>query len=141
MIVYLDTSALVKLYAPESHSTLIKQTVDHAELSATSRIAYVEARAAFARKRRERSVTPRDYQTIVQDFVDDWGTFFIVDLSDALTKRAGELAEKFALRGYDAVHLASALIVAEQGNQAVQFACFDEKLCRTARRQGLSVLS
>ena len=141
MILYLDTSALVKLYVPESHSTLIKQSVDNAELSATCRIAYVEARAAFARKRRERALTPRDYQTILQDFADDWETFFIVDLSDALTKRAGDLAEKFALRNYEAVHLASALIVAEQGNQAVQFACFDEKVCRTARRQGLSVLS
>ena len=137
MILYLDTSALVKLYVPEPDSALIQQSVDAAELSSTSRIAYVEARAAFARKRRERAVTPRDYQTIIQDFADDWETFFIVDVSDALTKRAAQLAERFALRGYDAIHLASAVIVGEQGNQPVRFACFDEKLSRAARRQGL----
>jgi predicted nucleic acid-binding protein len=141
VILYLDTSALVKLYAPESDSALMKQLVDTAELSSTSRIAYAEARAAFARKRREQAVTLRDYRTIVQDFDDDWETFFIVDVSDALVKRAGQLAETFALRGYDAVHLASAVIVGEQGSQPVRFACFDEKLSRAARRQGLAVLS
>ena len=141
MILYLDTSALVKLYVAETDSAMIKKLVDAAEMTSTSRIAYVEARAAFARKRRERAVTLRDYRTVVEDFDNDWETFFIVDVSDALTKRAGQLAEKFALRGYDAIHLASAVIVGEQGNQAVRFACFDEKLSRAARRQGLAVLS
>ncbi len=86
-------------------------------------------------------MTLRDYRTIVQDFDNDWDTFFIVDVSDTLIKRAGQLAEAFALRGYDAVHLASAVIVGEQASQAVTFACFDEKLSRAARRQGLIALS
>ena len=141
MILYLDTSALVKLHVAETDSAMIKKLVDAAEMTSTSRIAYVEARAAFARKRRERAVTLRDYRSVVEDFDNDWESFFIVDVSDALTKRAGQLAENIALRGYDAVHLASAVIVGEQGNQSVRFACFDEKLSRAARRQGLAVLS
>ncbi len=141
MILYLDTSALVKLYVPETDSVKITELVDAAEMPSTSRIAYAEARAAFARKRREKAVTLRDYRIIVQDFDNDWETFFIVDVSDALIKRAGQLAETFALRGYDAVHLASAVIVSEQGGEAVMFACFDEKLSRAARRLGLTVLS
>ena len=65
MILYLDTSALVKLYVPETDSAMIKQLVDAAEMPSTSRIAYAEARPAFARKRREQAVTLRDYRTIV----------------------------------------------------------------------------
>jgi len=141
VILYLDTSALVKLYIPETDSPTVKQLLDATEMPSLSRIAYAEARAAFARKRREKAVTLRDYRTLVQDFDDDWETFFIVDVSATLIKRAGQLTETFALRGYDAVHLASAVIVAEQGSQPVMFACFDEKLSRTARRQGLTVLS
>lgn len=141
MILYLDTSALVKLYVPETDSATITHLLDTAEMVSTSRVAYAEARAAFARKRREQAVTLRDYRTIVQDLENDWDTFFIVDVSDGLIKRAGQLAETFALRGYDAVHLASAAIIGEQGSQAVMFACFDEKLSRAARRQGLAVLS
>ena len=141
MILYLDTSALVKLYVPETDSDKLIQLVDAAEMPSTSRMAYAEARAAFARKRREQAVNLRDYRTLVQDLDNDWETFFIVDVSDPLIKRAGQLAETFALRGYDAVHLASAVIVAEQGSEAVMFACFDEKLSRAGRRQGLTVLS
>jgi uncharacterized protein len=141
VIVYLDTSALVKLYVPEADSAKTAQLVETVEMTAISRIAYAEARAAFARKRRERALSPRDYRTIVQDFDDDWDSFFIVDVSEILIKRAGQLAESFALRGYDAVHLASAVIVGEQSSQPVTFACFDDRLCRAARRQGLSVVS
>jgi uncharacterized protein len=71
----------------------------------------VEASAAFARKRRERGLTPKDYRTVLQDFDDDWESYFIVDVSNALVKLAGHLAEKHALGGYDAIHLASAVTV------------------------------
>lgn len=140
MILYLDTSALVKLYVPETDSATVKQHVDEADLPTTSRIAFAEARAAFARKRREAAVSPRDYRTIVQDFDNDWESYFIVDVSETLIKRAGKLAEQHALRGYDAVHLSSAVILSEENNQPVSFVCFDDKLCRAARRHGLAVL-
>lgn len=139
MILYLDTSALVKLYVPETDSDTMQQRVETADLPSTSGISYAEARAAFARKRREHTVSTRHYRTIVQDFDNDWETYFIVDVSETLIKRAGQLAEQHALRGYDAVHLASAVIVSEETNQPVRFACFDEKLCRAARRHGLTV--
>jgi predicted nucleic acid-binding protein len=139
VILYLDSSALVKLYVPETASALIKQRVETADMSATSRISYAEARAAFARKRREHTVSLRDYQTVVQDFENDWESYFIVDVSESLIKRAGQLAEHHALRGYDVVHLASAVILSEEANQPVRFACFDEKLRRAARRHGLTV--
>jgi predicted nucleic acid-binding protein len=38
----------------------------------------------------------------------------IVGIDDALARRAGALSEQFALRGYDAVHLASALALATE---------------------------
>ena len=58
MILYLDTSALVKLYVPETDSATIKQLVDTAEMPSMSRIAYVEARAAFAPEARRTSCDP-----------------------------------------------------------------------------------
>jgi len=109
VILYLDTSSLVKLYVSEMESGTVRELVDTAEVAASSRLAYVEARAAFARKRREHGVTPKDYQNIVQDFDRDWESYFLVDVADALVKTAGHLAEKHALRGYDAIHLSSAV--------------------------------
>jgi predicted nucleic acid-binding protein len=139
MIFYLDTSSLVKLYVPERESVAIKQLAEAAEITATSRVAYVEARAAFARKRREQSINVKDYRTVIRDFDNDWESYFIVDVSDLLVKTAGQFAEKHALRGYDAIHLASAVVIRNQGDQSVNFSCFDTRLLRAARREGLRV--
>lgn len=81
----------------------------------------------------------KDYRTVVTDFDHDWESYFIVDVSDALVKIAGQFAEKHALRGYDALHLASAVIVHGQGNRPVTFSCFDARLSRAARREGLNI--
>ena len=141
MILYLDTSSLVKLYVSEMESGTVRQLVDTAEVAASSRLAYVEARAAFARKRREHGITPKDYRNIVQDFDRDWDSYFLVDVSDALVKTAGQLAEKHALRGYDAIHLASAVTLQRQGDRPVTFTCFDPRLSLAARREGLKIIS
>jgi uncharacterized protein len=141
VILYLDTSSLIKLYVPETESAAVKRLVDAAEVVATSRIAYAEARAAFARKRRERGVSPADYRTILQDFDHDWENYFLVDVSDALVKLGGLLAEKHALRGFDAIHLGSAMIMRRQGDQPVSFSCFDARLALAARREGLKTVS
>jgi predicted nucleic acid-binding protein len=139
MILYLDTSSLVKLYVPEMETAAVKRDVDAAEVVATSSLAYVEARAAFARKRRERDVSVRDYRDLVQDFDHDWESYLIVDVSNVLVKSAGRLAEKHALRGYDAVHLASAVTIRREGDRSVSFSCFDARLSRAARREGLKI--
>ena len=140
MILYLDTSSLVKLYVQETESAEVKQIVQAAEVIATSHLAYVEARTAFARKRRERDVTPKDYRTVLQDFEHDWESYFLVDVSDVLIKLAARLAEKHALRGYDAIHLASAVTVRRHGDQPVTFSCFDARLSQAARREGLKIV-
>lgn len=139
MILYLDTSSLVKLYVPEAGSDSVERLVETTEVVATSRLAYVEARAAFARKRRERGMTPVDYRTVIQDFDRDWESYFTVDVSEALVRMAGQLAEKHALRGYDAIHLASAVTIRQHGDQRVTFSCFDTRLRHAARREGLSI--
>jgi predicted nucleic acid-binding protein len=82
-----------------------------------------------------------DYRTVVQDFEDDWESYFIVDASSALVMLAGNLAEKHALRGYDAIHLASAVTVQQQTDRPVTFSCFDTRRSLAARREGLKIMS
>ena len=138
MILYVDTSALVKLYVPEPESSAVQQLVESAEIAAISLVAYAEARAALARKRRERAVDLKDYRRIIQEFNDDWDNYFIVDVTEPLVKRAGRLAEKHGLRGYDAIQLSSAVLMREETRQVVSFCCFDERLLRAGRREGLN---
>ncbi len=139
MILYLDTSALVKLYVAEEGSPLVRQAVADAERIATSAIAYVEARAAFARRRREGGLAPLQHRRVVRDLDTDWGRYLRIDLTDALIHQAASLTERHRLRAYDAVHLASASVLRDRLSDPVVFACWDDALQAAARREHLDV--
>jgi predicted nucleic acid-binding protein len=138
MILYLDTSALVKIYVEEAGSTDVRERANRADGLATSRIAYAEARAALARKLRERGLSRMNYRSVVEDLEQDWDDYFIIDVSDSVVKLAGGLAEKHALRGADAIHLSSALSLGKQARGVVMFCCFDDRLALAARKEGLA---
>ena len=137
MILYLDTSALVKLYVEEDGSEAVAAALEGAEAACTVRITYAEARAAFARHRREGALTPGDLRRVVRALDEDWPAFNVVDASDGLVRRAGALAERHALRAYAAIQLAAALEL-RRGGVSPEFVCFDARLLRAARREHLT---
>jgi len=63
-----------------------------------------------------------------------------VEITDALVRSAGRYAERHALRGFDAMHLAAATQLRGAG-ETVEFGCFDGALNRAARREKLSPLA
>lgn len=74
----------------------------------TSRLTYVEAAAALAQAARMRRVRQRHHSAAVRLLDQLWSEFDVVDVDDPLARRAAALATDFTLRGYDAVHCASA---------------------------------
>ncbi len=138
MILYLDTSALVKLYVEEAGAEEVANWVDDATTVTTCRIAYAEARAAFARHRREGGLTTTLWRRTVANLDDDWSRFAIVEVTDGLVRSAGRLADRHALRGFDAIHLAAALELQDDRNQ-VRFGCFDTGLCQAAKKAKLVI--
>jgi predicted nucleic acid-binding protein len=137
LILYLETSALVKLYVWESDSESVREAVQAADVVATSVLTYAEARAAFARKRRERGMSESAYRSVKDAFERDWPRYFVLGLTDRSARFAGGLAEKHALRGFDALHLAAAVDLRSPGAAAVRFLSADAKLRDAARREGL----
>ena len=136
MILYLDTSALVKLYVEETGSVEVATAVDRATAVATARITYAEARAAFGRHRRAGGLTAAELRRVVRQLDEEWGQYSIVEITDAVVRRAGGLAERHELRGYDAVQLAAALDVRLAGGD-IEFSSFDQRLNGAARRERL----
>ena len=136
MILYLDTSALVKLYVEESATAAVATRVDRAEAVVTARVTYAEARAAFARHAREGALSPSALRRAVGTLDAEWPTYNVVEINDPVVRRAGALAERHALRGDDAVQLAAALEVRRAGGD-VEFASFDTRLNGAARRERL----
>ncbi len=135
MIAYLDTSSLVKLYIEEEGSLLIRELVERAELVATSVVAYAEARAAFARQRREGGLTAGGFDRAKSDFERDWPRYLTIEVSEAVYRNAGELAEKHRLRGFDSLHLASYVSLYRGGAGHIRFSAFDGALNRAARKE------
>ncbi len=134
---YLDSSALLKLYVKETGSEDVATLVQDANVVATSALAYAEVRATLGRLRREHSLTPTTLARAKQQFESDWGTMLVLNCDHAIAIRAGGLAEQHALRGADAVHLAAferLLTMVEDDD--VHFSCADQRLNKAARQLG-----
>lgn len=137
MILYLETSDLVKLYAEEPDSTEIAGRVQAADIVATSILSYVEARAVFSRKFREKGIHKNEYERVKKELETDWEHYFVLNLTNDLVKFAGNLAEKHALRAFDALHLASALEIKRLTSLPVTFSSSDSRLRAAAQEEGL----
>lgn len=102
---------------------------------ATGVLAYPEARAALAAARRARRLTKTAFRTAVADFETLHAAVLIVATDESLARRAGDLAAEHHLRGYDAVHLASALRLGDQ----TALVTWDDRLKDAAIAAGLAV--
>ncbi len=111
MIVYFDTSAIVPIVVEEVSSPTASRLWDDADRVVSSRLVYAEGRAALAMARRMDRLEEDELTTAVRDFESLYGQLDIVEVTPELVHDAGSLAERFALRGYDAVHLASAQLI------------------------------
>jgi predicted nucleic acid-binding protein len=141
VIVYLDTSALVKLYVQEVGSTEVRRAVARADLVATSLVAYVEARSAFARKYRMAEIDAAALKRHNREFEQGWNRLDRLPVDETTIRRAGDLAEQFRLKAYDALHLATVDLMEVTLRSSVSFACFDDALNRAAARIGLSLVA
>jgi predicted nucleic acid-binding protein len=137
LILYLDTSALVKLYVQEDGTGETLVLVERSSAVYTVRVSYAEARAAFARQRREGGLTSREHGAVVRRLDAEWNRYGVVEISDSLVRRAGALCDRRALRAYDGLQLAAALELRDAG-APVEFACFDGRLIGAARAERLA---
>lgn len=138
MILFCDTSALIKLYVVEEGSEALKTQIAGAEAVVVSRVAWAEAHAALSRRARE---VPQDALAIEQAkaaLAADWPRFVVLEIDQNLVERAGEYADTFALRGYDSIQLAAAYEAGRISQLPIFFACFDTRLNKAARLLGMS---
>ena len=120
----------------EAGSDIATELWDSADQAASSILAYPEGRAALAAARRGDRLTAKAHARALADFEDLYGELITVGVDDDLARRAGEHAEGLGLRGYDAVHLATAL---DLGDEDTVLVTWDADLKRAAGRAGLAV--
>lgn len=124
-IVYFDSSAFVKLVVQERGSETAATLWDGCDAPVASRLAYPEVCAALAAAGRAHRLDPPELQSALAAWEEFWAAVRPVEFTDQISKRAGRLAERHALRGADAIHLASAMALSTEN---LLFAVWDRRL-------------
>jgi predicted nucleic acid-binding protein len=138
MIVYFDTSALVKRYIKEAGSSEVNALVENmGNILGSALITQVEMAAAFRRAVSMGAIPDTLLLEIWQDFFGIWESFTRIQVSDALVAKANQIAFDYKLRGYDSLHLAAAMIWQESLGMPVTLATFDRELWLAAHEAGL----
>ena len=140
MFLYMDTSALVKKYFKEEGTSDVISLWKGANAIITSTVTFAETLAAIHRKRREQNaVNAKVFRRVISSFDRDWRSLVHVDVTDHLSDRIHGLISHHPLRGFDAIHLASALLTHKKSKDRFLFVCFDKRLSSAAVKEGLLV--
>jgi len=137
MILYLDASALVKRYIAEAGSAEVNQLIAQSDIVGTGIVSRAEVVAAFAKAVRVRLLPRVDVLTALQAFRSEWQDLRL-QITEAIVAQADALAWKYGLRGYDAIHLASAVFWQEAMGEPVTLASFDRVLWQAAQKAAIS---
>ena len=137
MILYLDSSALVKRYVAERGSADVARLLAQADMIGTSIISRAEISAALSKAARAKLLSRREAAAALQVFRAEWADWIRLQLTETIVAQADALAWEHSLRGYDAVHLASALFWQDTVGEPLTLATFDHELWESARRNNL----
>lgn len=128
---YFDSSAIVKLYADELHHESVRART---EARVCTSLARVEVTAAFYGKARSGELSRVEADVLNQVFIADWveGQFLPIRPDEHIETEAARLASAYLLRGFDAVHLATATAARTVIAELTLFVCFDQRLSDAA---------
>ena len=139
MILYLDTSALVKRYVVEPGSKDVNALIEQAEAVGSAILTQVEMASALAKAVRMNWVDAKDAKNAWQDFLSQWPFFARLAVTPALVERASRLVWDYSLRGSDATHLATALLWQDTLEMPVTLATYDRGLWLAGQKAGMAV--
>jgi hypothetical protein len=136
-LVYLDTSALVKLCVLETGTPLAVALWEGADVLVTSRIADAEVRSVLSAAERIGRIDAAPATQARERWDELKPGLTLVEVSPQVADVAAGLCERRPLRAGDAIHLASALVFRDVDPL---FAVWDRRLASAGRAEGLTVL-
>lgn len=134
MLVFFDTSAFVKRYISETGTDAVLELCNTATELGLSGIAIPELISAFCRLRREGRITDSQYRQLKSLLLADIEDVAVCDLTPPVLAQAAATLESNVLRGMDAIHIGSAVVL-----KADLFVSGDHRQLDAAARAGLAV--
>ena len=142
---FFDSSAIVKRYITETGSVWVKPIVRSQPKNNLflSFVTGAEATAAFAKRHRTGDISTADYNTARRVFQHHFQRrYTLLRVTKSVIQRAMALIHAYPLRGFDAIQLATALILEDDlkrfGLPGITFVCADKNLCNAAKAEGLT---
>jgi predicted nucleic acid-binding protein len=111
VIGYLDTSALVPMLISEATSQACREFWNTADAVTSTRLLYVEAVAALARAKRNGRFEDDEHRRAIEVLDRLVVEIEMIEVDQRLIRVAADLAQRFALRGSDAVHCAATALL------------------------------
>ncbi len=154
-MLYLDSSALIKHYqnepGTEALNARLRKEAKGLRSVFTSVLTYAEVHATFARRIREKLLSPEEAAAVKDEFDADWVlSISPIELGTGVLALVRDLVTGFPLRGADAIHLASALWVRDMARLGVKvdqyagplvFVSSDKQLAKAAANSHLEVFN
>lgn len=141
---YLDTSALLKLLVDEPGSAEVRAVAKGAAVLLCSRLGHTEAAVSLSRLVHLGRINAADLPHLLGSLDDYWDeSIQEIPLSEEVLEQARILSQRFPLRTYDAIHLASArearLMLRSVFEGEIVFLAFDKPLLEAAKALGFTV--
>jgi len=140
---YLDANAWVKRYCKERGTAWVQGLLERNPAMACASLGLIEVMGTLARKKKAGEMDTLAFERNSRDLLDDWQGFMEIQLIPEAVDIARDLARDRALRGADAVRLASALLMqrrfADEDDRLV-LVTSDHELKTAAESSGLTVI-
>ncbi len=133
MVLYVDTTALIRRYVHGPDRMLVIDTMDRAPDWCSSALTHSEAQLAL----RQLSPSHQQHERLAAALRRDWASFWIVPLDGRCLARAALVGAEFGLRTVDALHLAAA----DRLPRPASFLTFDGRQIPVAAGLGFEVVS
>lgn len=108
---------------------------------ATATIAYAETHSGLTRRHRDGDLAAAGFARACEQFERDWTGYLKIHLNEDVLGTARVVIQRHALRGFDGIHLASALTLQQGWDETVVVAAADQRLLRAAAAEGLATLN
>ncbi|MCK5707892.1 MAG: type II toxin-antitoxin system VapC family toxin [Candidatus Aureabacteria bacterium] len=132
MIVFMDSSALLKRYIEEHNSDKVELILEKADDIIISPITLIEINSALKRRYFEKDIEKKDYEYLLDILLQENKEYSKIKFDIELEDKAVNLIDKYQIRTLDSIQLASAML-----SKCEMFVTADRKLANFARSEGL----
>ena len=139
MFIYLDSSVLIKKYFDEFATELVVKIWNENKYVAISQVGYSEILGTINKKQKIENFSDKVKFSIIKQFKNDWDELIKINIDQSINLELERIHSKYLLRGFDAIHLVSAIILFRELEEETLFLSADDTLAKAAKKDGLNI--